>query len=182
MARWMAIGRTAVPVADDPDRPQPRLGRRGLEIAMLGGADQAFVALHLGDGEGVEDPAAAFLVDYAIRLYERGRIEDAIHEFSKALLIEPDNPRDPRQEQVARIMERYDLYAGFRYHTVRSKSDVTGFPNISGDGQWADPLVGGRVRVPVSEPQSLELEGIGSVSVTPRVNGGYRSVPRAEYP
>lgn len=58
-----------------------------------------------------------------------------------------------------RFSERYDLYAGFRYYNVRSKSDFAAFPNFSGDGQWVDPLIGGRVRVPLSERLNFALRG-----------------------
>jgi hypothetical protein len=69
-----------------------------------------------------------------------------------------------------RFAERYDLYAGFRYHNVRSKSDFTGFPNITGDGRWADPLVGGRVRVPVSDRLTFALRGdVGGFGMASKV-------------
>lgn len=36
---------------------------------------------------------AEFLVETAERFYHQGRMEDAIHEFSKALMLEPDNKK-----------------------------------------------------------------------------------------
>lgn len=66
--------------------------------------------------------------------------------------------------------ERYDLYAGFRYYNVRSKSDFIGFPNFSGDGQWVDPLIGGRVRVPLGERLNFALRGdVGGFGVGSKV-------------
>jgi hypothetical protein len=69
-----------------------------------------------------------------------------------------------------RFAERYDLYAGVRYHNVRSESDFVGFPNLSGDGQWVDPLVGGRVRVPLGERLAFALRGdVGGFGVGSKV-------------
>lgn len=66
--------------------------------------------------------------------------------------------------------ERYDLYAGFRYYNVRSKSDFVGFPNFGGEGQWVDPLIGGRVRVPLGERISFALRGdVGGFNVGSKV-------------
>ena len=58
-----------------------------------------------------------------------------------------------------RFADRYDLYAGFRYYNVKSESDFVGFPNFGGGGDWVDPLIGARVRVPVGDRINLALRG-----------------------
>lgn len=65
-----------------------------------------------------------------------------------------------------RFDERYDVYAGLRYYDIDMESHFKSVPNFGGEGKWADPIVGGRVLIPVGAKGALAVRGdIGGFGV-----------------
>lgn len=59
-----------------------------------------------------------------------------------------------------RFAERYDVYGGIRYYKLDLSALFEGFPFFFGEtGVWADPIVGGRVLVPLSQKFAFALRG-----------------------
>lgn len=63
-----------------------------------------------------ENAAASFLVDIAKSHLEHGQVQEAIHEFSKALLVEPDN------QEAKQHLERLGLSQGLYHATLTSQA------------------------------------------------------------
>lgn len=59
-----------------------------------------------------------------------------------------------------------EALAGVRYFSLDSSLDVRNTGSISGDGRWFDPIVGGRVRMGVTEKLEFTLRGdVGGLGV-----------------
>ena len=93
-----------------------------------------------------------------------------------------------------RFAERYDVYGGIRYYNLDLQAVFDGFPFFfGGKGVWVDPIVGGRIFIPLRPKMAFALRGdvggfgVGSKyafmiqptvtwQVTPKMNAliGYR--------
>jgi len=59
-----------------------------------------------------------------------------------------------------RFAGRYDLYGGIRYYNLDLTALFDGFPYFFGErGVWVDPIIGGRVLVPLSPKFAFALRG-----------------------
>jgi hypothetical protein len=62
-----------------------------------------------------------------------------------------------------RMMTRYgliDAYGGLRYYNLDLQALYTGFPFLAGGkGEWADPIIGGRILIPLKPKLFFALRG-----------------------
>jgi hypothetical protein len=69
-----------------------------------------------------------------------------------------------------RMLTRYgliDAYGGFRYYNIDLQAVFDGFPFLFGQkGEWADPIVGGRILIPLKPKLFFALRGdVGGFNV-----------------
>jgi hypothetical protein len=59
----------------------------------------------------------------------------------------------------SRLNGTLDLYAGARFTEVELTIEPPGQPDISGDEDWLDPIIGARLTQPIAEDWHIELKG-----------------------
>lgn len=72
-----------------------------------------------------ENPAGDYLVELGEKFYERGNLEDALHEFSKALIVDPDN------KKAREYMAKHGLTGGLYQKNITAQSRLVDMAQIT---------------------------------------------------
>jgi hypothetical protein len=85
-----------------------------------------------------------------------------VHKDSEELPLRIKNPMFVVVAAAGRTFkERFDVYGGIRYYHVKLTLDFTptNFPDVTGQGEWVDPIVGGRAAFPIGEKLTFAARG-----------------------